>query len=722
MSTQEQTMTAADLPATLCSLYRAYQKTSIYPPGHPAIPDALAEVTAGLSAALAAQDRLVVGVTREQLVVGDEPVADSSGAVKALAALLHDLDLTAIEFHAGIEAQQLERFILEVARARRERMRASELVEELNDDPLTNVVLHPVDYAALSFSDGARQTESIAEHELWQNLSKDLSTATDDGRSPEELAQAINRHIDDNEGAGVGLLRKRIENVSRDLNSTQPGMRAASRKRMKKFVSALSSRLRVDLLRVDPELPAGGLDTVTELMDVMPETDLLEALQRIDREGARVPGQMLTLMNKLARLSRTRPTLASGLEDTLTKWGMRKELLSAEPGEFSEALEEVFQRRCKTDYNPAAYQGLLDNLSRQVVPGRGEHRVSGYRDPTDREDVRLHVAQIACRLLAKSGGEQYRSSLLAQVELGTDLLLQHGEFETTLDAAVAARAYNLHRGELDSTRDAARQYLAGFVSKHRIQLLLEHGFSGESVSEAALSLLNLGGVTALGHAFNKMTEELPEEVRLSLQGYAAARGTEELARVIKWRYERGWEALHPMFPILRRLDPADALPLTRQLVDHEDVAVRAEALRLLFDLEKDTSYLERFLRAGLSDESPDYVAVAIELLDRLGGSAALDALADYLDGNVPAVLPTSDFATRSISALLRHGDEGEDRLCRILDTLRTQWNSQRIEIGRLVRAALTPHRSRTRIDDCLKRWRWSPGGLLGAVMPRREPT
>ena len=99
---------------------------------------------------------------------------------------------------------------------------------------------------------------------------------------------------------------------------------------------------------------------------------------------------------------------------------------------------------------------------------------------------------------------------------------------------------------------------------------------------------------------------------------------------------------------------------------------------------------------------------------------ALITRLDCLSIGVVSGLDARFGAARSISALLRHGNEGEDRLCRVLDTLRTQWNPQRIEIGRLTRETLAPLRARTRIDDCLKRWRWSAGGLLGAVMPRKD--
>ena len=42
--------TAAPLVGALQSLYRAYQKTSIYPAGHPAVPEALAQAASVLRA------------------------------------------------------------------------------------------------------------------------------------------------------------------------------------------------------------------------------------------------------------------------------------------------------------------------------------------------------------------------------------------------------------------------------------------------------------------------------------------------------------------------------------------------------------------------------------------------------------------------------------------------------------------------------------------------
>jgi len=710
------------LVGALKSLYLAYQKTTIYPSGHPSIPQALAGAIRGIEEALSDDERLVVGVARDRFLLDTRPLSESTGALRALALLFHDLDVATLEFDRGMVLSELEGFIQELGSARRGGCRGPALVDELKKRDLGHIRVRPIDFDALSFTDGPREDDSLGEQEkaLWRDLNVCLvQTASDDAPPPEEIARKIERQIEKQEGDGIGALGKRLEQASRKIGESDSPKKAADRKRLAKFIGALSRKLRVDLLRVDPAAPGESISRMTELADVVPETDLLEALQDVDRAGARVPGQMLTLLNKMMRLPGTRPTLADGLRQSLEKWGLSRTLAQDDPADFRNALSEVFQRRERDLFNPAPYQSLLDKLSKNVLSGESAESSKLYRDPQDPTETRLHLAEIAVRLLSKSGADPFRTGLLAQIDSATDLLLEHGRFDAVRDAAVAARAYSLAKSEIDATRQAARGYLEGFLADRRIKLILEQGFSDEEVPDSAVSLLGLGGISALDQLLGLLEANPGPNVTRTVHSFAARRPTEQLARVLKWRAERGLEALQPMLPVMRAIEPEEAVPLVEKLLDHDEASVRGEALRLIIDVQEDPAALEVSLRRTLDEADRQLTPVALRGLAGLETEGAIDLLGDYLEGRLESGLPTHDLGVQAARALIGKGEPGAERLCRALDRLGWSLMPGKAATAGLIHDILEPRRDWAGVQPCLSRWRRSPARLLRTVMRRR---
>lgn len=713
----------APLIAALQSLYRAYQKTSIYPKGHPAIPEALVEAIGGLETAFGDEAQtLFVGVTRDRLMLADEVLDEGTGALPAMAMLLHDLDVAGICFRRGLQAEELRSFVLFLGRARTENVKGASLVEAIRRERLPHVELNAIDYRALRFDEGPRSAaDPGSEKTAWESLNASL-TGDAEGRapSPEQMAEQVCAEIDGGAGDSLGVLRSRIEGVQQAMKGAREDERAAYRRRMAKFVSALSRRLRVDLLRVDPQAPGRSLSSMADLADVMPDADLIEALQQIDQEGARVPGQLMTLMNKLVRLSHGRPSLAAGLEDTLRKWGLNGSILTREPTVLREALEEVFRRRDRHSFNPQPYQDLLDKLSRSRLEGDDVPSLELYRDPQDRADVRMHKAEIAMRLLSAPGGGQYRAALFAQAGSAMDGLLDRRKFDAIRDAAVVARAYSLVKRESNTTRRAAKGYLSSFMDEDRIRRILDGILTDGEAPDPALTLLNLGGVMALGHVLNVLAEDPPPRVAGALRRFAANRGAEDLSRVLKWRFERGWAALCPIFGVIRELDRGDATPLLEKLLDHEDFKVRREALLALLELDDRSGRIERHLLRGLSDDNDKFVNVVIRCLGRLEGPRALDLLAGHLEGRYSRA-PQRGSARRAALHLAHKGEPGIERLCKVLDAVSQSLSPAKIQRARMIRVVLAGHRDAEPVREILGRWKRSVAGIVGLVLPPLKP-
>jgi HEAT repeat protein len=533
----------------------------------------------------------------------------------------------------------------------------------------------PIDYKAFTFAEGPSVDPAERDaQELWESLGNMLTDAgeTTPEAGPEQLAGEISQEIERHEGTGLGMLRKSVQDASSQIESARPDWRALARERFGQFVAALNPRLRYDLLRVDPRAPGASMELLEQLADVVPDADLIEVLQKIDRSGARVPSQLMTLMNKMVRISRTRPTLASGLQSTLAKWGISEAAFSVPSSSIGVALEEVFQRRDRLECNPEPYQDLLDDLSRNQLRVEDLSYEKRYRDPRDAEDVRVHAAEVATRVLNFPGGQQYRPALFGYVGAETDALIERGKFGVLQDAAVAATTYSQLDSESNDTYRAARGFLHELQNPECIASLLAQVRDRGELTDAATSLIRLGGGVALGGVLDSACEELNPELTESLLRLAASFTPEELRQALVQRTERPWTSLRHLFPTIRELPDAMALQVLEKLLVHEEERVRLEALLAVCDLERRHGAAERHLRRALEDPSLQVVAAAIQRLGERETEGASEILAGYL-----------------------------------MDT-----QGRRIEIAFTVARALEPHRDDPEVQRALRQWRLCPAGLL----------
>ncbi len=704
------------LVGALQSLYRAYQKTSIYPSGHPAIPEALARSTHEFEEALESRASIHVGVARDRLLLDDEPLDESTGALQSLAMLLHDLDIAAVEFHRDLDAVELQHFIEVLGYCRRERHKGGTVVEQLEQRATDHLVAIPLDYGKLQFTEGLRGHASGPDGpQVWERLCTGLSdpveTHPDLGA---ELARQVNEQIENNEGTGIGGLRRRIHSMSGRIESLSPEEQEALRARLREFIAELNPELRGDLLRVDTG--ENNIPLLTDLAELIPEPDLLDALQEVDRTGRRVPEQLLTLMNKLVRISGERSSLASGLQDVMTRWGIEPPPGVEEATNMRAALEELFQRRSDEDPNPDAYQALLDDLATSDVQAT-DHVMDGkYRDPRDAEDVRLHAAEIAVLALGKSGGDEHRAGLFGYIEASADRLLAHRRFEALRDAAVSARTYSLLSKQGQTTRRAANGFLEEFGKERRILEILSRACSGSHLPDAAVDLLGLGGSSAVGLALDFVDRKRPHDISQKLIRFVADAGPERIAAMVEERSAAGWPRLKPIFEILRELDSGAATPILTDLAAHAEDRVRREAVLLLCEVDRRPGALERHLTRALGDADQRLVAIAIFRLSHHGTPRAIETLGRFVAGRLTGVEPTPGMAARAARALPSGGQRGYVALREALDSL--HWSMQPTRISRaLMIAELLELHDDDATRDSLQRWRRSPAGRLSRVLP-----
>jgi hypothetical protein len=696
-------------------LYTAFQKSSIYAPGHPAAVGAIEQSRDVLAIAAEADESLLISVGRDRLLLNGDTLQDDTGALRSLAALLHDLDVSALRIDSGLLARELDGLIKTLGQARREGLQGSALSEMLERAAVRNLRIIPVEFEL--GADIGDDTDS--EEDVWDSLESMLTTTSTEATkvAPEIIAEQVEQELARNEGTGVVELRERIQGVSREIDSIKTDKRGHVRNRLSKFVAALNPKLRQDLLRFDMYLGGDSLALMTEVGDVVPEHDLLEVLQNLDRVGARVPEQLLSLMSKLMRVARSRPTLKSGLKDTMDKWGVSANAMGDE-GNLRAALEEVFCRRDRVECNPIPHQELLDTLAQYEFDAPTSLSLSRYRDPEDPEDVKRQTAEIVSRIVALPGAEEHRPGLFRYLSDSTERMLDAGLFESVRDAAMAARTYTMLPDVNEQTFRAAHSFLNDFKNDERVHRILGSACTIDPFPPAATKLLELCGDRAIDAALTALIQtETPSAIE-ALQTYLASRGAEVLRPALASRLPRGWSSWQRIFVVLRRMPDRDAGVLVRLLLNHAELEVRREALLLLHDVGGDRHLRLAELRRALTDDSARFARVAVRCLAEMGGEEPIEILGAYIDGSL-GVTPVHDAGVRAAHSLLRLKDPGVTRLYRSAARMRRSFDPRRAALGsRIVELLATENTERSR--QCSRQWKFSPGWLVSRFIRRPD--
>jgi len=722
---------ADPLSGALQSLYRAFHKSTIYPDGHPSVPEAVSHAAERLRDALAGRTKLIVGVSRDHLLVNDEPLVETAGTLRSLAVLLHGLDIAAIEVRGGLADHELQSVVTQLGRARRDGFRGAELAEAVRNAGVENLRLGPIDYRALSFGEGVQERDEgdDEQRDVWANMCRiltDPASYGSSGSAVEELAGNASAEIYCNEGAGIGGLRSELGKQAVYIRDLPKDRRDLVRQRMSGFINALNPELRRDILRVAPGHADESLSIMSELADELPDTELLEGLQSADRTGNVVPEELVILLNKLVRISRSRPAMASQLEETLERWGVSADALHRGEESMQSAIEEVFQRRSRAEYNPEEYRALLSELSRDDSPdaespspdtdaGSAELSAICYRNPEDPLELRLQAAEIGVQLLNRPGGGELRTGIYGYVGAHTDLLLDNGKFAAVQEATIAARADKLLPATPEPTRASAEGFLADFEDVERVERVVARSCEEGEVSTEALSLLELGGLVSLHAVLDRLGEECSPRVEEQLQQFAAGFEADRWERVLAERGEQGWRRLKSVFPVMRTMPVESAIPMLQKLFTHEEAIIRHEALVCLCEIDCYSSP-ERYARRALNDESPRVVKTAIRRLASVDTPESMELLGGFVADELRGASRCAETCQLAAEALLARGDDGGAQLATALRSLCASVQPREALLARDLAASLESRADAPAVREALSRWRFSPARMVSGVL------
>ncbi|MAE63162.1 MAG: hypothetical protein CMJ18_02715 [Phycisphaeraceae bacterium] len=705
--------------SALRTLQRAHETISAYPSEHPAVLRAVEEATTALSASLEQTDSFVLAISRDDFLVGGESIGEKLKALRPFAAMMHEIDLAWIEFQAGVTVSEVKALTACLGSARRQKVRGAQLVDMLGPKPLDHIRVVPIDYRAITFADASGDHDGrTSGAQIWQNLSQVLMDPGDhpENSSIEPLAEAATSEI--RRTAGADGLRSTVDGIVRDMRSMDKDQRALSQQRLGGFIAALSPELRQDLMQVLPETTETSLGLMAEVASHVPCAELLEALKGVDVAGGRAPDEMLTLTNKLVRIARERPAESEGLGDLLERWGISKEVLSLDDDDLRDSLEEVFQRRVEEDYKPEGYTELLHNISKENLGPGDPTQADRYQQELTDPSIAIHAARIGVLSLDEEGGDTFHPGIYGFVGSNIERMLEDGRVDELRQAAAAAQR-DIDEQVEEQGRLAAEGFLGEFARPECFEQILDQLCADPQLGPAALPLMRLAGSDALRRVAERLTAEASGASNGPLWQFLEQSPAEELGALLVERAGQGWAALAPLFPILEKITFDDALPVLVTLSERPELDVRSEAFGALYVRDKRPGSPERHLRRALADPHRRIETEAIERMGDLSGSASLDLLGKFIEGQLTEQEPMSYHCRLAAQTLSRRGDGGALQLCRTLRNLSGTWHPPLAHKARLVAETLKDHRHMPQVRRALRRWSYSRTRLITIfVKPR----
>lgn len=566
----------------------AVHRHGMYPPGHPALREAAADVMRAVAKLLYDRPTLSIGVARKQLVIEGLATDARNPVLRGLAERLHDRYVGAIVFQRGVAADE----ILDVlGLLGTEPDREAQPIGLADPDRLgawMNVRLFPLTYDGLELVDqevdepGPVVTAGMSGQglpraaQLWLGLAR-AALASEAAVSASASTDAVDvaRAIEDHPAApGYDqLIVDCLLQITQQLKEDKAGSGgAALRRRVSQLVVSLSE----DTLQRLVEMGGDHAQRKKFLLDAA-EGFAVDAVIELVRAAAASSRQ--TVSTSMVRLLSKLSAFAESGADTVRPLADRA---------LREQVKELVAGWSLKDPNPQGYTAALDGLSRSTLGDGTESSLRHEPEP-------LRIVQLALEVGAV--GPVFHRAV--------DALLQAGEMRA-LVALLADAPDGSPPAELVWGRLATRSTVLELVREQTVDFgtldrILAH--VRDSVGAVLLD--------ALAQAESRTT-------RLGLLSRLARMGPALQPLVIERLHDGRWYVQRNMLSLLREIGcPPDftVAPYTR----HPEPAVRREAYALGVTLPAER---DRTVSLALADRDGRAFRIGVHALESGGVPAA----------------------------------------------------------------------------------------------------
>jgi len=606
----------------------ARKNLAAYPPGHPAVVGSVGAAHRRLLELVAAGGKLVLGVTREALIFGDETL--SFVHARDLAHALYRRSVAAVRIEPGVTAYELESF-LRMLGADPRGEDGPPLAQELEAAGIHHIQLETVDYSQITATDelaGARRPAPS----LWEDIVRAMVAGG--GLSPEARAQAeaaaarsaagVAALLQDAASDGAELAGAANQAIGLHLQSAQPVERMLAVKQVAELVAAVPADLRDGFLRSAVRTLSSeesAEEALQSLASLSAPDAVLRALRGMQDE--------MPLSSHALRLLQTLSAHAAPAPSPESADGERQAALLREMTQF-------FKNDDIDRYNPDDHKSLLENVS-VGVPGGGGAAAAVIADPGDRVEslsddaLTESVALTLVDLLAAYGPREGNEALFARLQSLFRSFVTSGRLEPAV--VIAERLQDLAtevRFEADF-RARVTTAISEMADPESVTAMLDSLYRrGPDAAALARRLIEALGL-AVGRSFLlALAEETDKSKRHRLLEVLVSLGPSIVPEATALLADERWYVVRNMVLILHRVGDPASVDAIRRCAEHADLRVRLEAIKGLLKLDMETA--RGLLARAINDPDPKLAETAIGLAGAYAIGEAVEPLLGIVDG------------------------------------------------------------------------------------------
>ncbi|MEP7343865.1 MAG: hypothetical protein ABI877_01300 [Gemmatimonadaceae bacterium] len=665
-------MKSSALPGELADLVLelalALHKRAIYPATHPLLKGAVESLWRRATRALEGRSIISLGVARTQLIVEGVATEETHPLLRELATHLHEHQLAAMRFLAGVTREEIDDMLAFVAVPA---IRVERPLGTLGADALArwrHIALFPASFDKLELAEddpeAGEDERAFESQQLWVGLARTALAGADeseegpDDYDPFRVAGAINSHRGERayEQVVIGYFLQ----IAHELHRAPNGSRGAERLggRVSKLIASLSPETLTRLMEMggDSSQRQEFLRQATDTLSASAVLDLVRASATASAKP--ISDAMLRLLGKLAR----------------NAGGQRKEASNADALLRSQ-VRSMLEGWTLDDPNPDGYGELLRGI------GNSEARSEADVLRDECEPERIIEISLAC-----------------------------GTVGASTELAIAEQA---KREGLATVLDYLTSLPPGNVREALIDCLLTGAVLTEQLATERPD------VRVLEHAVARLRERATEPLlealarrdecdALWLSDLLRRTGTGGIAIIAVTLMERNVESQRVLLGVLDRADAAPAEADLERLSRSDDAPLRREALRLT--IKQPTTRLDGILRA-LRDRDEKTVAMALNYALRDPTLAVVSALIARLDDGADLNV---DLYSRAVRAVAGSGiEDAVQWLTRLV--LTQHW------LLRYTKLRKSSAKTVAGIAGLAAHWRDHPQAALPLLLAKRSP-
>jgi hypothetical protein len=700
----------------LIRLSRAVQRATIYPANHPAVRGTTGPFFEAAAAHLKLHPQVIVGVTRERVLVGTGDAPPVEYESSWLSRRLSARGIASIAFNPNLTADEAVRLVTWLAGG-------DELGPDSPAPHFDGAVVSAVDFAHVRFHEAPLEAaESVEAAMVWQSISQTLvgewhNLVGELPPAPVDVARCALEAIDGHEGTGVRGLASRLFGLGAEIAALPPVVQDAVKQRLGEFVAALTPELRGQLLTVVSSDDPGKIEVLSQLVDRLPRAQVIEVIHNLEITRGGSNHKFLDLMVKLVSVAASDPALAEAVDERCRQQGLPPDLAYLDAPEVKRVLEEMFAvpREVLGPVSPDEYQSRLESLTytaaglpRQYDPGR-------QVDPQATDTVSMQVALIALQVMdGGSTGDKVAS--LSRLERELPHFLAAGRFDTLAKVYEASQQVFESGAAVDDAVSAQAGAIEEFFRRPETTAAVVEAFTNDDVpGNAPLHVLaRAGGPKMAEAALLAIMGSREPAGRRRLTAALHTLDPDVVRSVLAAIYHREPGKARALLAAVSSDDAPVPAEVALIFVGDNDPGVRLDSYRLLLAGSLTPARFESLVRRALDDVSPRIIDLALGQLEKRSPMPGARALGEFLSDASAARWERQQ--RRAVELLARSGDAAAcAALATSLDTRHRRFDAPSRRVSLAMATALGGCEDAV-AQAASRAYRRSPAGMLGRLL------